>query len=117
MIVPEIQAPPPASTTSQPASVNPAASPAWKPAGKGEKKIEGKAKHQWRAGYQALERHIAGFERRIERMEDEPRRYRTRSTWNVRLERIKRQLEQAEAARQAYEDRARRAGVPPGWLR
>jgi hypothetical protein len=50
-------------------------------------------------------------------MEDEPRRYRTRSTWNVRLERIKRQLEQAEAARQAYEDRARRAGVPPGWLR
>jgi hypothetical protein len=43
MIVPEIQAPPPASTTSQPASVNPAVSPAWKPAGKGEKKIEGKA--------------------------------------------------------------------------
>jgi hypothetical protein len=118
-IVPELQAPRPTRTRSEPASVEPATAPALKPAsiGDGEKRIEGKAKHQWRAGYQALERHVAGFERRIERMEDEPRRYRTRTSWNLRLERVKRQLEQAEAARHAYEDRARRAGVPPGWLR
>jgi septal ring factor EnvC (AmiA/AmiB activator) len=84
------------------------------------------APEQWRARAAPLEQRVESLERRIEQVREErwdlPASFdasiEARSEQLEReIEQLEAQLEQAQDELSALEDRAREAGVPPGWLR
>ena len=88
-------------------------------------RISGLSESQWRAQAIRLEEKVESLEERIEdaRWAPAPAHYSSfsRARWDARqeqkIERMERELEKAEEDLDELEDRARQAGVPPGWLR
>jgi hypothetical protein len=114
-IVPEIQAP----TAPEPASVDPAGTSGAEP-----ERVGGKTEPQWRSGYRQLQSDLAGLESRLEHLEANPhQRAKTRrgrdqlaARW-AETQQVKHDIESTRERLEDYEEKARRAGVPPGWLR
>lgn len=66
----------------------------------------------WRGRLQTIDDRIQQLETRLQSPQ-----YTMNPTGATDRQRLERQLAEARAARQALLDEARRAGVPPGWLR
>ncbi len=87
--------------------------------------IEGKREYQWRNKARSFEGAVESLEAKLEREKDRSPSLGTSSLSaarfdarkEARIEALKRKLEAAEQALDDFEDRARHAGVPPGWLR
>ena len=87
--------------------------------------IEGRSESAWRSQALGFTRKLEKLEERLERQKDRSptgfrsslsaARYEARK--EARIEALKREIEQAERALDDFEDLARQAGVPPGWLR
>lgn len=98
----------------------------------GSERIDGWSEDQWRERAGELGTEVEILEKRVEELEDQgadnlpasARRsnltYRTYSRYRERYrlwEKTNGDLQRAQARLERFEDRARRAGVPPGWLR
>jgi septal ring factor EnvC (AmiA/AmiB activator) len=86
----------------------------------------GRTESQWRAAAVAHQRQIEALERQVEQTREEiwalPASFDSRivareERLERRIEDFEQQIAQAEDRLEALEDQARRAGVPPGWLR
>jgi hypothetical protein len=105
-----------------PAPARPAAAKPPQQARKG-----GATQQEWRRRSQAIEREVSGIEKQLEALDEGPlvvhRSSRQNGVWwdqentAQRRARLERELEQANRDLEKLQDKARRAGVPPGWLR
>lgn len=91
------------------------------------KQVGGRSESEWRAQAVAMEQKISGLEQAIESVEDGPEFYRKtyrrngvrgkRENKASRLRGLESKLQAAQDSFDRFEERARKAGVPPGWLR
>lgn len=92
-----------------------------------EEQIGGHTRDQWRRRHLAARSKVGHLEKRLQDLEEGPqvvhRASRHKGVWydgeNTAAERVRleREIAVAKAELQKIEDEARRAGVPPGWLR
>ena len=88
-------------------------------------RIAGKYEWEWRAKARAYEARIESLEDQLERTKDSslsgfPSSFasaRFDARKQERIDRLEKQIEAAEDKLDEFEDEARRAGAPPGWLR
>lgn len=87
----------------------------------------GRSESEWRSEAERMQREIDGLERQLEATESGPEFSNTtygeyglrtgHSNKASKLRDLERRLDQARELLDAFEDRAREADVPPGWLR
>lgn len=102
-----------------------------RPTSAGER-IAGMSEDEWRERAGSLATDVAHLEKRFEQLEEQGadhmplssgrrnishRRYANYKSRYREWERVGRKLDAAKASLERFEERARRSGVPPGWLR
>jgi hypothetical protein len=107
---------------------DPRLAPPLPPPSRTDEQIGGRSEDQWRMQSTTLQRRIHDLEDQLEKLDDSTHAYGGWATHRDghRVERLEirdprpeleKSLKNAEAELETFEDEARQAGVPPGWLR